>query len=195
MRCHKDHLAADDQAGARGGDVAADVAGLEFRPRFELKARSTQPCCPGEDGTPGGETRTWNLGWRGQYQIQNEIQFRAFTQFKLMVISMIIMRLRICQLLWPWLKKLLKMFPQMKIESTPSSSSNHVVLQRLTSKTEKRGEDGELPRIGEDDIDNVIGSRNILDRAFYFIIFMFLQLQFGLIYDYFPNWIPGRRNI
>merc|ERR1711936_765222 len=39
---------------------------------------------------------------------------------------------------------------EMKIESTPSSSSNHVVLQRLTSKTEKRGEDGELPRIGED---------------------------------------------
>ena len=92
-------------------------------------------------------------------------------------------------------KKLLKMFPQMKIESTPSSSSNHVVLQRLTSKTEKRGEDGELPRIGEDDIDNVIGSRNILDRPFYFIILMFLQLQFGLIYDYFPSWIPGRRNI
>ena len=105
MRCHKDHLAADDQAGARGGDVAADVAGLELRPRFELQARSTQPCCPGEDGTPGGETRTWNLGWRGQYQIQNEIQSRAFTQFKLMVISMIIMRLRICHLLWPWLKK------------------------------------------------------------------------------------------
>lgn len=49
----------------------------------------------------------------------------------------------------------------MKIESTPSSSSNHVVLQRLTSKTERRGDDGELPRIGEDDIDNVIGSRNI----------------------------------
>ena len=47
----------------------------------------------------------------------------------------------------------------MKIESTPSSSSNHVVLQRLTSKTERRGDDGELPRIGEDDIDNVIGSR------------------------------------
>ena len=49
----------------------------------------------------------------------------------------------------------------MKIESTPSSSSNHVVLQRLTSKTERRGDDGELPRIGEDDIDNVIGSRKI----------------------------------
>ena len=46
------------------------------------------------------------------------------------------------------------------MESTPSSSSNHVVLQRLTSKTERRGEDGELPRIGEDDIDNVIGSCN-----------------------------------
>ena len=52
------------------------------------------------------------------------------------------------------------MFPQTKMESTPSSSSNHVVLQRLTSKTERRGEDGELPRIGEDDIDNVIGSCN-----------------------------------
>ena len=177
MRCHKDHLAADDQAGARGGDVAADVAGLEFRPRFELQARSTQPCCPGEDGTPGGETRTWNLGWRGQYQIQNEIQSRAFTQFKLMVISMIIMRLRICHLLWPCLKK---MFPQMKIESTPSSSSNHVVLQRLTSKTEKRGEDGELPRIGEDDIDNVIGSRNILDRAFYHFYVFTIAIWFDL---------------
>ena len=176
MRCHKDHLAADDQAGARGGDVAADVAGLELRPRFELQARSTQPCCPGEDGTPGGETRTWNLGWRGQYQIQNEIQSRAFTQFKL-----IIMRLRICHLLWPCLKKkLLKMFPQMKIESTPSSSSNHVVLQRLTSKTEKRGEDGELPRIGEDDIDNVIGSRNILDRPFYYFYVFTIAIWFDL---------------
>merc|ERR1712223_1536926 len=48
------------------------------------------------------------------------------------------------------------------MESTPSSSSNHVVLQRLTSKTERRGEDGELPRIGEDDIDNVIGSLGYL---------------------------------
>ena len=48
----------------------------------------------------------------------------------------------------------------MKLEgnSAPSSSSNHVVLQRLTSKTERR-EEGELPRIGEEDIDNVIGSR------------------------------------
>ena len=48
----------------------------------------------------------------------------------------------------------------MKLEgnSAPSSSSNHVVLQRLTSKTERRDE-GELPRIGEEDIDNVIGSR------------------------------------
>ena len=47
----------------------------------------------------------------------------------------------------------------MKVESVPSSSSNHVVLQRLAnSKMERRGEDGELPRIGEDDIDNVIGS-------------------------------------
>merc|ERR1719400_2899433 len=51
---------------------------------------------------------------------------------------------------------------EMKIESTPSSSSNHVVLQRLTSKTERRGDDGELPRIGEDDIDNVIGSLGYL---------------------------------
>ena len=43
----------------------------------------------------------------------------------------------------------------MKMETQPSSSSNHVVLQRLK---ERRGDDGELPRIGEDDIDNVIGS-------------------------------------
>ena len=77
-------------------------------------------------------------------------------------------------------KKLLKMFPQMKIESTPSSSSNHVVLQRLTSKTEKRGEDGELPRIGEDDIDNVIGSRNILDRAFYHFYVFTIAIWFDL---------------
>ena len=57
------------------------------------------------------------------------------------------------------------------MESTPSSSSNHVVLQRLTSKTERRGEDGELPRIGEDDIDNVIGScnhpKNLLKLLFF----------------------------
>ena len=72
------------------------------------------------------------------------------------------------------------MFPQMKIESTPSSSSNHVVLQRLTSKTEKRGEDGELPRIGEDDIDNVIGSRNILDRAFYHFYVFTIAIWFDL---------------
>ena len=58
----------------------------------------------------------------------------------------------------------------MKIESTPSSSSNHVVLQRLTSKTERRGDDGELPRIGEDDIDNVIGSRNILHHMTYLLL-------------------------
>ena len=47
---------------------------------------------------------------------------------------------------------------KMETNAAPSSSSNHVVLQRLTSKTERKGDDGELPRIGEEDIDNVIGS-------------------------------------
>ena len=61
-------------------------------------------------------------------------------------------------------------FDQMKIESTPSSSSNHVVLQRLTSKTERRGDDGELPRIGEDDIDNVIGSRKTALINFFWLL-------------------------
>ena len=77
------------------------------------------------------------------------------------------------------------MFPQTKMESTPSSSSNHVVLQRLTSKTERRGEDGELPRIGEDDIDNVIGScnhpKNLL-KSLFFDIFLF-QLHMNTQWD------------
>ena len=47
---------------------------------------------------------------------------------------------------------------KMETNAAPSSSSNHVVLQRLTSKTDRKGDDGELPRIGEEDIDNVIGS-------------------------------------
>ena len=48
---------------------------------------------------------------------------------------------------------------KMETSTAPSSSSNHVVLQRLqTSKTDRKGDDGELPRIGEEDIDNVIGS-------------------------------------
>ena len=49
----------------------------------------------------------------------------------------------------------------MKMEgsSTPSSSSNHVVLERLNGgKTDKKLETGDLPSLGEDDIHNVIGS-------------------------------------
>jgi len=50
---------------------------------------------------------------------------------------------------------------EMKMEgsSTPSSSSNHVVLERLNGgKTDKKLETGDLPSLGEDDIHNVIGS-------------------------------------
>jgi len=58
-------------------------------------------------------------------------------------------------------------YKKMKMETNaaPSSSSNHVVLQRLTSKTERKGDDGELPRIGEEDIDNVIGSLGYLTEG------------------------------
>ena len=52
---------------------------------------------------------------------------------------------------------------QMKMEgsSTPSSSSNHVVLERLNgAKGDKKLEAGDLPSLGEDDIHNVIGSCN-----------------------------------
>ena len=47
---------------------------------------------------------------------------------------------------------------KMETNAAPSSSSDNVVLQRLTSKTECKGDDGEPPKIGEEDIDNVIGS-------------------------------------
>jgi len=50
---------------------------------------------------------------------------------------------------------------EMKLEgsSTPSSSSNHVVLERLNGvKSDKKLETGDLPSLGEDDIHNVIGS-------------------------------------
>ena len=53
---------------------------------------------------------------------------------------------------------MMNLWLKMESNAAPSSSSNHVVLQRLTSKTERKGDDGELPRIGEEDIDNVIGS-------------------------------------
>ena len=49
----------------------------------------------------------------------------------------------------------------MKMEgsTTPSSSSNHVVLERLNGgKSDKKLETGDLPSLGEDDIHNVIGS-------------------------------------
>ena len=43
--------------------------------------------------------------------------------------------------------------------TSPSSSSNHVVLERLNgSKSDKKLEAGDLPSLGEDDIHNVIGS-------------------------------------
>lgn len=43
--------------------------------------------------------------------------------------------------------------------TAPSSSSNHVVLERLNgSKSDKKIEAGDLPSLGEDDIHNVIGS-------------------------------------
>ena len=51
----------------------------------------------------------------------------------------------------------------MKLEgsSTPASSSNHVVLERLNgAKGDKKLEAGDLPSLGEDDIHNVIGSCN-----------------------------------
>ena len=51
----------------------------------------------------------------------------------------------------------------MKLEgsSAPSSSSNHVVLERLNGvKSDKKLETGDLPSLGEDDIHNVIGSCN-----------------------------------
>jgi len=55
---------------------------------------------------------------------------------------------------------------KMETNTAPSSSSNHVVLQRLqTSKTDRKGDDGELPRIGEEDIDNVIGSLGYLTEG------------------------------
>ncbi len=45
----------------------------------------------------------------------------------------------------------------LQVKGEPSSSSSHVVLQRLQAR--RQGEETELPRIGEEDIDNVIGSR------------------------------------
>ena len=50
---------------------------------------------------------------------------------------------------------------KMEASTTPSSSSNHVVLERLNGvKTgvDKKMETGDLPSIGDDDIHNVIGS-------------------------------------
>ena len=53
MRCHKDHLAADDQAGARGGDVAADVAGLELRSGInDVDVSQTGERSARQDGAP-----------------------------------------------------------------------------------------------------------------------------------------------
>ena len=52
---------------------------------------------------------------------------------------------------------------QLKMEGStaPSSSSNHVVLERLNGgKGDKKLEAGDLPALGEDDIHNVIGSCN-----------------------------------
>ena len=43
-----------------------------------------------------------------------------------------------------------------QIKGEPSSSTNHVVLQRLGKKT---GEEFNFPNIDEEDIDHVIGSR------------------------------------
>jgi len=57
----------------------------------------------------------------------------------------------------------------MKMEgssTSPSSSSNHVVLERLNgSKSDKKLEAGDLPSLGEDDIHNVIGSLGYLSET------------------------------
>ena len=57
----------------------------------------------------------------------------------------------------------------MKLEGSPapSSSSNHVVLERLNNgKTDRHKMDNtELPRIGEEDIHNVIGSLGYLNDS------------------------------
>ena len=63
-----------------------------------------------------------------------------------------------------------------QIKGEPSSSSNHIVLQRLKRAGEEEGglqrlkrvgeEEGELPSIGEEDIDNVIGSCKWIIRFF-----------------------------
>ncbi len=50
----------------------------------------------------------------------------------------------------------------LQVKGEPSSSSSHVVLQRLQAR--RQGEETELPRIGEEDIDNVIGSREYSAR-------------------------------
>ena len=69
MRGDKDHLATNDQAGASGGDVAADVAGLELRSGIiDVDVSQTGKWSPRQDGTPRSETRTRNLGRRGKWQ-------------------------------------------------------------------------------------------------------------------------------
>ena len=70
MRGDKDHLATNDQAGASGGDVAADVAGLELRSgiNIDVDVSQTGKWSPRQDGAPRSETRTRNLGRRGKWQ-------------------------------------------------------------------------------------------------------------------------------
>ena len=50
----------------------------------------------------------------------------------------------------------------MQVKGEPSSSSSHVVLQRLQGSRRQGETETELPRIGEEDIDNVIGSREFI---------------------------------
>ena len=69
MRGDKDHLATNDQAGACGGDVAADVAGLELRSGIiDVDVSQTGKWSACQDGAPRSETRTRNLGRRGKWQ-------------------------------------------------------------------------------------------------------------------------------
>ena len=61
---------------------------------------------------------------------------------------------------------------KMEASTAPSSSSNHVVLERLNGvKTgvDKKMETGDLPSIGDDDIHNVIGSCKIFLISLYLV--------------------------
>lgn len=132
MRRHENDLPAEHQAGAAGAGASVHAPGLQLRPPAARRRQATQ----GRTLQPPHQDRARGqagakLGWRGESD-------SCFVSY-------------------------LHIISQMKMEgsSAPSSSSNHVVLERLNgAKGDKKIDAGDLPSLGEDDIHNVIGSCN-----------------------------------